>query len=374
MSLFLFSLMVSPFIDASMIDFYKRGPIVLKPDPDYAKLDYESLFYDNTKHIAVAQDGAIFVSNSRQHNIFKFKDGKLVTKFGRDGLGTGDTRSPREISILDNKYLVIQEDPEIRMISVFDLNGKFVKKIKTPYWVWNLTELGNNKIAILTWNSRIDKDYYVNQVRVIIKNIQTDQDITVASFDAKPQKRNKNNRTLIKASSYDGDFFLSKIGNGNLLFGYSDWSEISIYSPEGKKINSFKVNYRQKEVTDEMKEDFRQVMMENAGSNQVMKAMLKDADWTNAFPELVPFYRNILLDSDDNILVFEHSGFNHFNESKFQIYTKDGKYLGDSKINFGNFRSRADLQLIFRNGFIYSLLQVKNADDILLNFVKIKAN
>jgi hypothetical protein len=99
---------------------------------------------------------------------------------------------------------------------------------------------------------------------------------------------------------------------------------------------------------------------------------MKTVDWVEIFPEYVPYYRNMVVDSEDNILIFDHNGFGRIDDLKFQVYNSEGKYLLDSKIDFGKFKSNSDLQILFVNGCLYSLIDRKDTDDVLLQIVKIK--
>jgi len=360
------------FLNAALIDFYKKGPIVMKSDPEYAGLDYESLFYDAIRKMAVAPDGSIFVSNCKQHNIYKFKDGKLVKTFGQFGEGPSDLYYPGEIAILDNKYVAIVEGNLNMRISLFDLDGIFVKVIRTNYPTWEIAALGNNKIAILTWNVVFEGNYSIKKVRVIIKDILTGKDFTVLSYDEKPEKRVDEKKIYFRSGLTNTTFYLFNIGEGNLLFAHSDSPEISIYTSEGKKVNSFRIVYGQKKVTDAMKDEFRQIIMLEANRNRLLKESLKTGDWSNAFPEWAPYFRNIAVDSENNILVFEHNGFQKITECNFKAYSKEGTYLGESKIQFGVFEGWSDFSLIFFKDCLYSFLQRRDTEDTLMQFVKIK--
>jgi hypothetical protein len=362
------ALLVGSFLAADLIDFYNKGPIVMKPDPEYANLDYESLFYDPIKKIAVAPDGSIFVSNSKEHNIHKFKEGKLLKTFGRKGLGPGDLYHPGEMAILDNKYLIVNEYALTMRISVFDLEGNFLQAVKNAYPVFDVTALTNNKIAILTQHSIEDQNHSAITYQVIIKDIKTGEEIKVTSFTEKSKKV----ANAIKCGDYDGKVYTSRIERENLLVGYSSSPEIAIYSPQGKKIKSFRIPIQRKKITREMKEESRQIMRENIERKPKIKQMMKGIKWEYVFPEYVPFYRNLAVDSDDNMLIFDHNGFARIDDLKFQVYNRDGKYLLDSKIDFGEFKLKSNLQLLFVNGFLYSLLDRKDTEDILLQIVKVK--
>ena len=111
---------------------YMKGRLTLTPDPDFAAgTDWESLFLDRHKKIKVAPDGSIFVSNSRDHNIYKFDpNGKLIAKFGQLGQGPGDLDRPGDMSILDGKYLVIGEKSSLRRISLSGWTAPFTGSLR----------------------------------------------------------------------------------------------------------------------------------------------------------------------------------------------------------------------------------------------------
>ncbi len=127
-----------------------RQEIELIPDPnfEFEEEEDEVLFYDYAKSVAVAPDGSIFVSNSLQHNVIKFSpNGDIVKTFGQKGQGPGDFLHPYSVTILDDKYLIIKDYVTSRRISVFDLNGNYVKIIKTKKNRHGCLALKNNKIA-----------------------------------------------------------------------------------------------------------------------------------------------------------------------------------------------------------------------------------
>ncbi len=130
-------------------EHYKKGEIVLKGVEGFGEgNDWEDLFYDPYKDIIVAPDGSIFVANSRTHNVFKFdKQGRLVKRFGRRGRGPGDFIGPGDLTIVENKYLVVGENVGNRRFSLWDLNGKYIKVVNAQTGVFQLTALRDNGVA-----------------------------------------------------------------------------------------------------------------------------------------------------------------------------------------------------------------------------------
>jgi DNA-binding beta-propeller fold protein YncE len=125
--------MISSLIWCDLIDYYKKGSITLKGEENFGENnDWEGLFYDPYKEMIVAPDGSIFVANNRQHNIYKFdKNGNFLKMFGRKGQGPGDFDSPGDMTILDNEYLMVGEYASNRRITIWDLEGKCIKVVKT---------------------------------------------------------------------------------------------------------------------------------------------------------------------------------------------------------------------------------------------------
>ena len=366
-----FSIFLNEYLMSShLIDFYKKGPIIMKPDPDYAGIDYESIFYDYIKKISVTSDGTIFVSNTKQHNISKFKDGRLIKTFSQKGEGPSDLYYPKLFGILDDKYLIINQHSLIGKVSVFDLDGAFVKLIKTTHNVWKIAPLTNNKLAILISTSIEDRHYSKTKYSILIKDFVTGKEKYAWSLTV--NSKYKSSEIKLKSAFYRNKVYLLKIGNGNFLVGYSGDPNLSVYSPEGEKIRSFTVKYMKKKITGEMKKEFRKVMEVHFQRSSFIKDVMKRVNWGEVFPEYTPYYCNIAVDSENNVLVFEHNGFENVRERKFQVYDMKEMYQCESKIDFGEFKSSIDLQLIFANGNIYSLLNRRDTDDILLQFIKIK--
>ena len=112
-------IIIGQLLSAGLLDVYKKGTVTLVPDPGLGKdTDWEELIYSRARYIAVAADGCVFVSNPKQHNIYKFDPGgNLVKTFGQKGQGPGDFFSPQKLSIVADKYLVINEYATNRRLS-----------------------------------------------------------------------------------------------------------------------------------------------------------------------------------------------------------------------------------------------------------------
>lgn len=203
-------------------DHYKKGEIVLKAIEGFGEgNDWEELFYDPYKEIAAAPDGSIFVVNSRTHNVFKFdKHGKFLKAFGRRGKGPGEHVYPGSPSILDNKYLVVGEYAANRRFTLWNLNGKYKKVVRTKTSIFYLTALRNNRAAYYTFNQHAKKTFRNFDFSTIFaKNLPLYKEILVDSegnflvFKFTPCQKNCN--PIFQVYSREGKFICeTKLNRG----------------------------------------------------------------------------------------------------------------------------------------------------------------
>ncbi len=374
--LFIFFILLSLycFLQPNLIDIYKKGEVTIVLDPAFGKAtDWESLNFSTRKYFAFAPDGRIFASDSYEHKIYVLdKKGNLIKSFGRSGQGPGDFTRPQDLSILDGKYLVVGEYALNRRISILDLNGNFLKLFVTKYSVFDLKALKNNKIAILTQKSvPSGKGTYITNYRVIIKDIMAEKDINVVPFVQEVKKTN------ITLGPFRGKVFISKINDDKLLVGFSDIPEISIYSLDGQKLNSFEVNLKRKRVTGDMKEAYFRMLEGMAEKRTQLKQWIQKMRKEDVFPDHIPYYNRIVVDSEDNIFVYKNIWAEkvkirkdpfELDEVKFQIYSKEGQHICDARINFGNLKPF--YPTYFFENYVYA--QLKKKGDKNYNFMKLK--
>lgn len=359
------------FIQANLLQFYKKGTIKFAASPEFGKeTKWESLFYKTNKEITIASDGSLFVSNPNQHNIYKFSDtGQYLLKFGRKGQGPADLFFPGDLSILDDKYVVIGEYATTRYISLFTLQGQYFKKIKANSPVYSVVALKNNKIAYLTQINLTEKDY---QVRVIIKDVISGEEKVVDEHSIVNKSYIKfGSGGMIKFENLIGEVFIVSTKTGNLLVGVSNTTLIKIYSENGKLIRSFNLDMCPVPVTANYIRDFKKNFFKGS---EAMARNMKSVSFEKFFEKNLPYYREILVDSDGNILVFKWLDC-VFNCTKiFQVYSPEGQFICETKIDDGIFDFDIDRRfknILFTSKGIFGLFQLKNSEDISLRIVKI---
>ncbi len=335
--LILMALAISPFCLSKdevktndLTTAYLKGRITLTPDKDFAAgTDWESLFLDRQRSIKVAPDGSIFVSNNRDHNIYKFDtEGKLTAKFGKRGQGPGDLEFPGDLSILDEKYLVVGEYIARRRISLFGLDGTFHTILKTRYPPRSPLALGSGKIAYIGMSTRMeqkgDSFEMINLNRIIVTDAATgnERELEIITTSINEVK--------------DGTVMIARAAEGDLLVGLSTRPEIEVYDPDGEKKGVLRLTIDRIPVTKKIIETY-----------QVKQAITQGGKRTTiTYPlgEFLPYFFDLTVDSAGNILVFKMSEDPTTGPIVIQVYSQSGKFLCETEIDRGGFDLIADLK------------------------------
>ncbi len=373
-----FLLLFSSLICAQNLVDYKRSPIQLRPDADFSTgTDWESLFYDVYKDLAVCPDGSVFVSNSRQHHIYKFSSsGKLEATIGQKGQGPADLYYPGDLSILDNKFLVVGEYASTRRISIFDLEGKFVKVLKTERNQLGCTAIGNNHIAYRTYSNQKED---INTITVFSKAIDTGKEVRITSLDISSGNSFLVDKGyMIGFPTQTGTVFIAGTGNGNILVGNSSQRKIAIYSVDGKQVSSFTLKIEPLVPTAHYKSRFKEKMVDDLKVGKKIPphyiTKIKNASFEKCFDKYLPFYRYLLVDSSGNILVFKWFDCLDGCQKVFQVYSPEGRFICETALDEGPFQFDLDYRwqnLAFTDKGIFGLFQLKDSEDISLRLVRV---
>jgi hypothetical protein len=379
-------IVITGFAVPNLSEIYKNRTIKVIPSPGFGKgTDWGSLFFDISKELAVAENGNIFVSNGRQHNIFKFNTlGKHIGTYGRLGEGPGDLYYPGDLSIMDGRYLVIGGYGTKRRISVFDFLGKCMKVLKTDHSVYFPIALKKNKIAYI-------HNKYINTGNNLKpgkskKTIFINDTVSGKEFPVLSREFVEKNFVMIGSIMYSitdnnesGDLFINRTLDGNLLVGSSNTPYIYIYSPEGKLLHSFRLQIKPIKVNEEYLKKFKDFFMadkrnERPAMNPNLIKKFKKLSFKDYFDTYLPLYREILVDGEGNILIFKTSDcFENCNEV-FQVYSPEGKFICETTIDKGDYDFKIDRRcknIVFMKNAIYGLFQLKDSEDISLRLVKV---
>jgi len=344
-------------LSASLLDIYKSGKIKFVPDPNFGKgTEWDLYFPQGIMDIAFAKDGSFFATgmgNKACHCVYKFdKNGKFIKKIGRKGKGPGDLYHPGDLTILDNKYLLVNNYGLERRISVFDLNGNFVKEVKTRDYVFGLAALKGDYIAYLSWKSRRKRsNRYLKKYPVYIKNIRTGREKLVFS----PQIT----EGMIPLTNYGYEVFIKTTFDRNLLLSYSKESTIKIFSIKGTLLKEIKIDIPKVKVTKEIKKKVISGIKITGGDGSLKASNLV------IFHDYAEGYENIEVDSEGNILVFYNNLRKGKGMVKFKVYNKKGEYVCDSEIILGKLKQQykgRKFRIYFNNGNAYCPVLEKEED------------
>ncbi len=343
----LFSLTLS----ASLLDVYKSGKIKLVPDPDFGKgTEWDIYFPQGIKDIAFLPDGSFFATglgNKACHCVYKFnKKGKFIKKFGRKGRGPGDLYHPGALSILDNKYLLVADYPLNMKISVFDLNGNFVKIIRTKEPVFNVMGFDNNKIIIVTMYSG-NKDG-MSRIKLnlfdfgkgVIKKIN--------------EYKRKESYSPVVPGAFFGELYISKINNKRFVAGITNQREFDIYTNEGKLIRKVDTGFKKREITKEEKKAFEKTLDEIIKKGDFRAKMIRRLLSKMKYPEYGTYYEKIFTDEEENIFVIKALGpVYSCSKYKVKIYDSNGIKINEIVIDKNKYPEYVANNSFFYKDYVY---------------------
>jgi len=420
--IFLLMLFVSLAISAQQLaSIYKGGDIKLVADASYAQnVVWDKQFSDfdqaargkpigTFKQIVVAPDGSVFMSHHTRHSISKFdKNGNFVKEFGKKG-----GKSPADFiympsvqGILDGKYLYTTA-VDGRM-HFFDLNGNWVRTIKLKYMPLGTMPMKGGKIAII---GHVPSGNGAKHIVSLLNYSDGKEKIMSSTFELYASTNEK----VIKINPYfykDKDGKEQHIGQwiscslpfshpsyyrvrfatdtaGNLVAAYPATGEIAVFDNTGKKLKQFKADLKPEVITKEDREEYYQNASKDMKrlEEDVAKKTKDKEYWNNYvaqykqqlekfrdpanYPANLPYFSEMMVDSENNILLFRFT--REEGSNKFDVYTYNST---GSKIATTSFiTDKYDLKInpaVFRfhKGSIYSILKVKNAVGNPLRLVK----
>jgi hypothetical protein len=327
-----------------LLDLYKTGRIAVEPDPSFGKsTDWGSYIFDVQPDIAVAPDGSIFITNVQEHCILKFDGaGRLVTKFGKKGQGPGDFNGPDNPSILDGRFLVVGEYATNRRISLFNLDGTFHKLLKTRNSTYSVTSLRDNKVAYVSIvHGAPGKTTTPRTFVALIMDVSSGMEKEVARWTTTTDSIQAGRLLITPGENTTGNLLVARSAQGNLLVVNTMAPRIDEYSPEGQKIRSFDLNLTPIPVTKKYIQDYHRRMVRGSKSQNEYETnslyresidQLEKASIDHIFGEHLPLLKEILVDSEGNILVFKHSDCLENCPLVFQVYSPEGKFVGETEL------------------------------------------
>ncbi|MGE5341896.1 MAG: hypothetical protein ACM3SY_10510 [Candidatus Omnitrophota bacterium] len=269
-------------------------------------------------------------------------------------------------------------------MSIFDFEGNCFKVVKTKTAFAFPIALKKNRIAYLNYKFETDnRKSEKKKCVVILKDILSGSEKiidTIELFNKNSIKFSPNSG--MSFPDINGDVFLAKTKDGNLLVGVSNKPEINIYSLEGRRIKSFKLNMVPQSVTKDYIDEYKKSIIDEMKDDpkysktayKLRVTKIEEYDFRKLFEDHLPYYRSIQVDSDGNILIFKYIPCIKECAPIFQVYSPEGKYICETRIDTGIFVlniNTKNKQIEFTDKGIFGLFELKGSDDIDLRLVKV---
>jgi hypothetical protein len=401
----------------SLLETYKTGTVKLVADPAFGQnVDWDKVFesYNDTlygrwrgdnKSLTVMPDGSVIVSHTYRDFYTRFDaNGRFVDEFGIKKPDGSRHQSLRHIQgVLKNNIIFSGLDNMGNMLC-FDPRGNMVKTLKMDYMARQIIALPNNNLALVgwvLWSDRVREfvaiiDYETNKEKIIWDHFDprtfgpgthrfhytySFKEGGIISISTMP---------FTKALGLSHPPQIASVGN-YLIVTIPTTGEIRTYDLNGRFISTQKIDWsngyisveEQKTIQQRAIEQYRSIktpLFASWGSEQeniaardyFVREMEKDLNNINA-PIPMPYFANIIKDSDDNLLFFEfpkEEGANIFN---VWVYRNKGEFIAKSSFTTEGYNLEIKpSKMIFHDGYLYALVTSKDSVGIPLRLVRFK--
>lgn len=399
----------------NLLDIYKRGTVKLVPDLEFAQgNDWDNIFKDyynkigkeqvgNRKSLCLLPNGSFLVNNAYNKHITTFSaEGKFEKEFSiKNSSGQVLKRSSIK-GVLSDEILFTDVDNSGRMYCT-DLNGNLIKTLEVKYMDKIIIPLPNRKFAIagtVLWKNRFRetvaiKDYETGDETIIWDSFSPESSVVITDIPGKNEEKIKPVAPPPPPPKgiYRSQPSIILTAKNELLVCVASSGELIFYDLSGNVLRTKKVNWKNDKIPveellkkhDEARErianrEISERMIELSGSEerakQFINEMLKQHDARREQiknPKDLPYYSTIIEDSDGNILFFEYakeSGNNQFN-----VYTLngEGEFVCKSSFVCDDYKLVINSsKLIFKDGYLYGVQELKAKNGIPMRLVKFK--
>jgi hypothetical protein len=386
----------------------------------------------NDKKIVVASDGSVFMSHKNRHEIWKFgPDGNFIKSFGsKGGKPYQFPMLPTIQPVVDGKY-IFTCDVNARL-RFFDLGGNYFKSITLDYMTGGFQPLGNGIVLLegnVMWKAEEPGTKWIAYKwrHIIVKlNIYTGEEkIIYDTFEPGDMKylntTNKDSSKMEMIPPPDGKIYLPNymvfkrpaftlLKSGQFMQFDRRNGDVRVMNSDGKEISRFKLDITPLAITEKDAllhyEEARNMLnktIERAKAmpeppetkvegNKVTKysgypdkngMILRAEDALTKIdrykkPEnysQLPYFSNIIIDDEGNLLVFEFTSKEEKNSNIFNViaYDNNGQKLARTSFICDDYDlSFSDSKFVISKGYVYAVARLKNTTGMPLRLVKFK--
>ncbi len=273
--------------------------------------------------------GNVFVMDFSDNNIKQFDpSGKFLKLLGRKGQGPGEFNMPIDIVFAKDRLIVWDMGND--RLCALTMSGELIKAKNTSAFAGRPNKVGalpTGEIVLFT-----EKTYFSEPDRA------QDCFIEILTPDLQPIKRlysqavlrNKFMRAEGRLSNlpqpFCSDVYWAVSPIGNIVLGFSEKYEISVYNKEGQKVSTFSHPYDPVKVTTEDEKDFfggmsytTETGIKRGAPDHIVK--------NTTFPKFKPAFNALIVDSDGNTLIHTYKKNKDEMYRYFDAFDVQGKFI-----------------------------------------------
>ncbi|MCL2512102.1 MAG: hypothetical protein FWF09_08645, partial [Bacteroidales bacterium] len=359
----------------------------------------------NRKSIVMMPNGSAVVNHADRNYYSMFDaNGKFVKEFGiTDKSGKRFQKIQPIAGVINNNFFTTLDD--MGKMLCFDFNGNYVKTLTLNYSTREIIPMSGNKIVVVGW--AIWKDRFRDFVAIV--DYQTNEEkIIWEQFTPNAVKGGKSVKMFVYSYRF-GDESTTvlttmpyielgissppKIAfiNNQLIVGLPHSGEIMMYDVNGKLTSKERIEWGRNFISVAEQKEIQQKAIEKYSSQEnwcipgtntveertiaienMLKEMRADLDKITT-PIPIPVFSNMIKDSDGNLLFFEMSEKEDTNKFNVWVFQNGGKFVCQSSFECDDYDlSITPSKMVFHNGYIYALQNLKNTTGNPLRLVRFK--
>lgn len=323
-----------PIVPEKRIEFIKELSIGDEEKGD----DY---IFTDADNLAIDSKGDIYVLDRRQTTIKRYNNqGEHIINLGRSGQGPGEFEMLVFIETNDKDELFAL-DPMQREIEVFNSDGSYGRTIKIDWIRSNKIKVMQNGSFLAEHDIIVTSDEGRSNKFAKVGFLDFEKMVVNDIFEKKQLFYNRIAAFIVP------QYLVWDVGPDNKIYlGSADKYTISVFSSSGSLERTFSKEYTPISVSNALQKEI-------SDSLQIVPSMPNPDEYERIL-RFYPIFQFLSIDESNRIWVAlyfprEESG---MDLTKFDVYSPDGKYLFSTEIQ-ANIYPR----LIFKNGFIYTLVQ-----------------
>jgi hypothetical protein len=297
--------------------------VILKPLYTIGGGDSPDQEFSSISSIAVRDDGAIYILDSKECRISAFDaQGRFLFSFGKKGQGPGELAGPISLSLTPSKEILV-EDALSRRLAFFAFDGKFLRHQSTAEGMAlaGLVMDARGRIVARTMN------FADGKIGFDIKTV--DRDLKPLKSLARVDLAKMGQGKMDPLSGAPGLLVAPDV-RGNIFLGNPRGYAISVFDFEGRLLRTMEREYDPVPVGEEDEEEILKMAGQATATGGFnLKEMI-------LFPDFFPAYRNFIVHPDGTLLVLTFEKSKIKKENFYDIFDPDGRYVFrfSSAVNF----------------------------------------